>query len=110
MQQIDDVLSLPMQELDYRINGLMDSQFEILKYLALGKTITEISHILSIRPSTVAGRIYGACDRFGVAKREQLIAAYAIWRYAKNLQRAADSVHPSGLSQRLRGENVKRFE
>jgi len=53
---------------------LSTREYEILQWIARGKSSPEIGEILNISKRTVDQHVSNACDKLGVANRLQLIA------------------------------------
>lgn len=84
MYLIDDVTSLTMLEIDYRLEALTETQKIIMPYMIRGWTDTQIAvDILVTTRANVQSKIANACERVGVRNRVHLAALYSVWLYAK---------------------------
>ena len=83
MRKIENPLSLTPLEINYRCEGLKESQVEILSHLMHGKSDSEIADMMGISAALVRLRLAGACDRIGVSRRAQLLVMYALWEFSK---------------------------
>ena len=84
MQTIENIFELSPDEIAYRISALSDSQREILSHIVQGKFDEEVCKLLSMGRGTLNYRIFSAIDRVGAKRRSQLVALYAIWKYAND--------------------------
>ena len=76
------IFALSRDEISRVIESLTRRQREALEYLCRGMTNAEASEELGINDGSFSTRITHAAERAGVESRLQLIAMYAIWRYA----------------------------
>ncbi|CAG0963405.1 HTH-type quorum sensing-dependent transcriptional regulator RpaR [Methylophilaceae bacterium] len=64
------------EDFEFSINGLTQREMEILHWVKMGKTNTEISMILGISPNTVKNHLKRVFSKLDVTSRAQAVAAY----------------------------------